>query len=87
MFELTLYGSQVCQLCDEAKQIVLVNLDTQKVRFIEKDILLDDQLFDRYRYSIPVLSIVSAESNEQRGELAWPFDQEAFLSWLSVHIA
>ncbi|MCA9929315.1 MAG: glutaredoxin family protein [Anaerolineales bacterium] len=62
MIEITLYTKEGCHLCDHVK----VDLETLKAahphfnyRLHEIDITQNDDLFKRYRYTIPVLKIGS----------------------------
>ena len=78
MQKVILYGTAICQLCDKAKDVIYPLLDNLPVEFVEEDILLNDAVFERYRYRIPVLVNALTQT-----ELAWPFDQNRFLDWLN----
>lgn len=77
-----LLGSQVCHLCDDAKSVVYRVIETnpfnERCQLKIRDILLDDVLFEQYRYSIPVL-----RSSQIDQELGWPFDEADVKAWLS----
>lgn len=61
MIPVKLFTKSGCGLCDEVKAI----LDTLQENFphelIEVDITKDDSLFQRYRYTIPVVHIGDIE--------------------------
>ena len=75
MRQLILLTSQTCSLCDKAKDIVLQYRTFLSLE--EFEILTNDDLFERYRYSIPVLKDKITDS-----ELHWPFTYEGFGEWL-----
>jgi glutaredoxin len=58
-FHLTLIGKPGCHLCDDAEAVVSGVLEEiqGKVTLDRKNILEDDELFDRYSEEIPVLLI------------------------------
>ena len=62
MIEITLYTKEGCHLCDTVKAD-LAALKTTHPHFHyhlrEIDITQDDDLFKRYRYTIPVLTVDS----------------------------
>ncbi len=69
---LVLYGTAGCHLCETAKKM----LDCRGTPARIVDITENDDLFEKYRTSIPVLARPDAL------ELCWPFDPamiEAFL--------
>ena len=66
-----LYTAKTCHLCDQAKGLLAELQSEISFEFELSDILLNDALFDRYRYTIPVLK---APNNI---ELGWPFDRES----------
>jgi glutaredoxin len=62
---LTLYSKPGCHLCDEAKEKIRrlrergYDLEVQ-----ERDITTDTALFERYRYTIPVVELADGRSLE-----------------------
>ncbi|MEM7336277.1 MAG: glutaredoxin family protein [Chloroflexota bacterium] len=72
MMQLTLYTKESCSLCDKLKS----QLETHQERFPhqlrEVDITQDDVLFEKYRFTIPVLqsgdSKIEAPIDEQKLE-------------------
>ncbi len=58
-YHLTLIGKPGCHLCDDAEAVVSGVLEEiqGKVTLDRKNILEDDELFDRYSEEIPVLLI------------------------------
>ena len=61
-----LYSKAGCHLCDEAREH-LEDLATEHVfELDEVDIRRDDQLFERYRYRIPVITVDGSERLEGR---------------------
>ncbi len=66
MLSVTLYGKAGCCLCDEARAHLEelaadVELDLQEI-----DIRSDPELFERYRYRIPVIVVDGVERLEGR---------------------
>lgn len=61
-----LYSKAGCHLCDEARSH-LEDLAAEHVfELDEVDIRRDDQLFERYRYRIPVITVDGVERLEGR---------------------
>lgn len=73
---LTLYGTSGCHLCDNALVEINKALEivprTSEVILSEVDIVDDDNLFELYQTSIPVLKIACEEHCRT---LCWPFNQ------------
>lgn len=69
---LILYGTEHCQLCEQALDLLLSmpELAGRTVRVV--DIAEDDDRFAELAEAIPVLDIQSASGARQR--LSWPFD-------------
>ena len=68
MHVVTLYAKAGCHLCDEARAYLedaLTDLD-QEVDLREADIRTDPELFERYRYRIPVIVVDGDERLEGR---------------------
>ena len=74
---LILYSTDGCHLCELAEQLLLASTAATVEGWEVVDIALDDALFERYGWSIPV---VKAESG---AELAWPFDPDGLAAFLS----
>ena len=54
----TLLSKPGCHLCDDARDVVHSVIDgNEKFRFVEKSILDDPELYDRYVEEIPVVLI------------------------------
>lgn len=68
--QLKLYGTAICHLCDEAKEI----LQRAGVDATYIDIVDDDELRERYGMRIPVLKQIDSGA-----ELGWPFDVAAVM--------
>lgn len=66
--QLILYGTDFCQLCDEALAFVEQALEDKDYNLDIVDISHSDQLMKQYAYSIPVLKCLESER-----ELNWPF--------------
>ena len=65
-----LYAKAGCHLCDEARAYLedaLADLDGE-LDLREMDIRRDDELFERYRYRIPVIVVDGVERLEGRIE-------------------
>ncbi len=75
---LILYGTNPCQLCGEAEDLIYRALEGQEYDLIKVDIRKSDELMKKYALSIPVLSI---ESNNQ-ARLKWPFSEVDVLAFL-----
>jgi len=65
--KLVLYGTDCCQLCDEALTVVEEALTGRQYELDIVDISTLDELMEKYAYSIPVLQLDNQELN-------WPFD-------------
>lgn len=61
-----LYSKAGCHLCDEAREHLEDLAAEQVFELDEMDIRRDDQLFERYRYRIPVITVDGAERLEGR---------------------
>ena len=64
----TLYAKAGCHLCDEARAYLeesVADLD-RELDLREIDIRRDPELFERYRYRIPVITVNGAERLEGR---------------------
>lgn len=70
--QLILYGTDFCQLCDEALVLVEEVLEGQVYELDVVDISKSDELMAQYAYSIPVLKRPGAVPVE----LNWPFTAE-----------
>lgn len=69
MAVITLYAKAGCHLCDEAR-VHLEDLAAERdFELREVDIRGDAELFERYRYRIPVITLDGAERLE--GQIAW----------------
>jgi hypothetical protein len=66
----TLYGKPGCHLCDDAEAILLrVTADTG-VPYVKVNIESSTELFERFRYRIPVIEVPGGET------LDWPTTRE-----------
>jgi|TARA_B110000495_G_C22791854_1_gene462859 hypothetical protein len=63
-----LYGTDYCQLCDEALELVEQSLEGKDYKLDIVDISHSDELMGKYAYSIPVLKCLESDR-----ELNWPF--------------
>ncbi len=73
MSRITLYSTWGCHLCEQAQALLNDAGLTGRLQVV--DIVDDEQLFARYRLSIPV---VRCEDKE----LGWPFDAVGLADWL-----
>lgn len=78
--QLILYGTDFCQLCDEALALVEEVLEGQAYELDVVDISKSDELMAQYAYSIPVLKRLGAAPVE----LNWPFSAEQILQLVTV---
>ena len=69
--ELTLYSTSACHLCELAAELVRPWL-ALGWRMETVDIAGDEELWRRYRLTIPVLKLSAGDGSGP--ELAWPFD-------------
>lgn len=75
-YELILYGTSGCHLCELAEQELLIQVaQGWQVELI--DIAEDDHLLDRFSLMIPVL-----QHNASGRLLNWPFDQTTLNAFL-----
>jgi hypothetical protein len=75
----TLYGKPDCHLCDEAEDR-LAGLSRQHgLQYHKVDIQSSPELFERYRYRIPVIEVAGGAS------LDWPVTREQM--WKAVQAA
>ena len=54
---ITLYSKEGCHLCENAKAALLSLEDEFEVTLSEVDITTDPQLFEKYKYTIPVMIV------------------------------
>jgi glutaredoxin len=52
-----IYSKADCSLCDEAKAVVLAVRQRLAFELVELDITADPDLYQRYRYDIPVIKV------------------------------
>lgn len=71
MTNLVIYGTSACHLCEEASEIVRKVQSVHPFSLNEIDIIDDDQSYERYSLTIPVLSNASGTRI-----LCWPFDEK-----------
>lgn len=71
MIQVYLYGTAGCHLCDDAHKLLLGMAEqaTKEFTLRKIDIVEDDQLMERYSFSIPVL-----KRSDTQAELNWPFE-------------
>jgi len=77
--KLILYGTDFCQLCDEALEVVEQVLGDREYQLEIVDISTTDELMAKYAYTIPVLKLESAE-------LDWPFTANDVISFVTANI-
>lgn len=70
MLQIMLYGKAGCHLCDEAREHLEDAAADHEFELREVDIRGDAELFERYRYRIPVISVNGVERLEGRIEAA-----------------
>ena len=75
---MTLYGTVGCHLCELAEQQLLFFVaEGWQVELV--DIAEDDQLFERFSLTIPVL-----QHNATGKLLNWPFDKNTLRAFISA---
>jgi glutaredoxin len=70
MLSVTLYSKAGCHLCDEAREHLEDLAADFPLDISEVDIRRDPELFERYRYRIPVIVVDGVERLEGRVEAA-----------------
>ena len=78
MQTVTLYTKEKCSLCDVVKEELAALQPLHPHQLAEVDITLDPDLFDRYRYLIPVVTIGSTE-------LRAPISRQELIDVLAKH--
>jgi hypothetical protein len=68
MIHVTLYSKAGCHLCDEARAHLEDAAADYPLDIAEVDIRRDPELFERYRYRIPVITVDGVECLEGRIE-------------------
>ena len=68
----TLYTGPHCHLCEQAEAVVLPLLSERGVVLNKDDINSDPALYERYRYTIPVISVTAGAETLEKG---WPFSR------------
>ncbi len=52
-----IFSKENCQLCDEAKNVIKKVKMSIEFDFIEIDITKDKEIFEKYKYDIPVIHL------------------------------
>ena len=68
----TLYTGPHCHLCEQAEAIVSPLLSERGVVLNKVDINSDPALYERFRYTIPVISVTVGSETLEKG---WPFSR------------
>ena len=68
MLKLTLYTKENCSLCLKAKRILQDFQGRHAFRLIEIDITTDEDLYERYKHDIPVVTLNDEEIFRHRVE-------------------
>ncbi len=79
MYQVYLFGTAGCHLCEDAEKLlqrVIVN-NTVEFELCEIDIASDELLLERYEVLIPVI-----KRSDTGGELNWPFDSPQLMTFL-----
>ncbi|WP_445366177.1 glutaredoxin family protein [Microbulbifer sp. ANSA001] len=79
--ELMLYTTLGCTLCEKAKLEIWPLLKQYGLRLKEVDIADDDELFERFHLSIPVVGLGNPDDVR-----AWPFSQSQLDEWLAQRL-
>jgi glutaredoxin len=66
MLNITLYAKAGCHLCDEAREYLENAAADHEFELAEIDIRRDPDIFERYRYRIPVIVVNGQERLEGR---------------------
>lgn len=75
--EVVIYGKEGCCLCSEALEILFKVQQEMPFTLVQTDITTDDQLMEKYQYSIPVICINGIE------KFIYEVDEEALKSSLA----
>ena len=74
-----LYSTEGCHLCEEAEQLLIdLRSGVPDLTWEVVDIADDDALFERYGWSIPVVTDGAGR------ELLWPFDGGALRAFVEA---
>ena len=57
LHKITLYSKEGCHLCENAKEALFELADDFEIELEEVDITTDSALFEKYKYTIPVMVI------------------------------
>lgn len=57
LHKITLYSKEGCHLCENAKEALFELEDDFEIELAEVDITTDSALFEKYKYTIPVMVI------------------------------
>ncbi|WP_042144375.1 MULTISPECIES: glutaredoxin family protein [unclassified Pseudoalteromonas] len=69
MFNITLYHTQGCHLCEQAYELLIQVVDASKIQLV--DIIDSEAHMALYQTSIPVI-----ENNHNGNKLFWPFNEQ-----------
>ncbi|MBU2968355.1 glutaredoxin family protein [Pseudoalteromonas sp. C2R02] len=69
MFNITLYHTQGCHLCEQAYELLIQVVDASKIQLV--DIIDSKAHMALYQTSIPVI-----ENNQNGNKLFWPFNEQ-----------
>jgi len=61
-----IYSKPGCPLCDEAKKVLMALQERVPFELVEVNVEEDPQLFQRYRYDIPVVFIEGQKAFKHR---------------------
>ncbi len=78
MMSFTLFVTEACHLCDDAKAVIVQAANVCAFEVYLEDIAESEKLVTRYGERIPVL-----RHDESSAELSWPFDSEGVVEWLN----
>jgi len=68
MLKITLYTKENCSLCLKAKRALQELQERHAFRLVEVDITTDDDLFERYKHDIPIVTLNDEEIFRHRVE-------------------
>lgn len=76
--QLSLYSGTNCHLCELVETMLKATLVDAENQYSKIDVASDHQLYHLYATRIPVL-----KRHDDNTELAWPFEQQQLIEFLS----
>ncbi len=75
-----LYSKAGCHLCVEAEGVIARLARRYRISLLKVDIQDDPTLYERYKYTIPVVEV------DEQAEMEWPFDEASLARTLEMTV-